>query len=113
MQPLPSRVHGGGWALPESVSSSGFGLGRALHPGSHQATDVQIGPCPARDLPPGIADRVFTALLFEHRLARGLPGSQQPAVLDLPVELAIHLFLCIPEVAAAEEEAVFRVHRDL
>src|SRR6478672_8961773 len=74
---------------------------------------IQVLPGPAHDLPATVSERILAELLAIDGVFTCLALSQQPAVLDLAVELAEGPLLLPPEIAAGHQRTAFVVHREL
>jgi hypothetical protein len=67
---------------------SGSARKGAEHPFPKDAGAIEVWPNPAHNLQAEIAYRVLPQFLVEDHVFNPLPRLEQPAVLDLPIELA-------------------------
>jgi hypothetical protein len=92
---------------------SGSARKGAEHPFPKDAGAIEVWPNPAHNLQAEIAYRVLPQFLVEDHIFNPLPGLEQPAVLDLSIDLANCPLLFPVEVHTGDELAVWSEDRVL
>jgi hypothetical protein len=93
-------------AYEPAISSGGSGEGAEYAVAQH-ATAIEVTPQPADDLQSKVANGVLSYFLIEDHVLDPLPRFEQPAVLDLSVELTDGLLLLPVEVDSGDMSSVW------